>query len=174
MEEFDMHFVLIIILLGIIGFIFKSVARTPNSGTDETAAEGTPYRKRTYFFSKAERSFFDVLTLISKENNYYLFAKVRLADLLSIERGTKERQKYFNKIAAKHIDFLICDQKYIKPLIAIELDDSSHQTKNRTMRDDFVVTAMAKAGLPLMRVSVRSAYNVNEIKQQINSLLSGI
>ena len=32
---------------------------------------------------------------------------------------------YWNKINRKHVDFLICDDETLKPLVGIELDDST-------------------------------------------------
>ena len=38
--------------------------------------------------------------------------------------------KYENKISGKYIDFLFCDPVTMQPVLAIELDDASHQRKN--------------------------------------------
>ena len=58
-----------------------------------------PYTKREYFFSKAERSFYGVLK-DAVGTDYALFAKVRLCDLVSVEKGTEKRQSFQNKIEA--------------------------------------------------------------------------
>ena len=96
---------------------------------------------------------------------------VRLADLVYIERGTEKRQSYFNRIQSKHIDFVLCDRNDIKPILAIELDDSSHRRADRIARDEFVDNALAQAGLPLLRVPVRANYDPAELRNQIQDAI---
>jgi hypothetical protein len=67
--------------------------------------------------------------------NYLVFAKVRLADLLYLPKGTQGRQAAFNRIQSKHVDFLLCSKDAVRPLLAIELDDSSHGEQSRITRD---------------------------------------
>ncbi len=85
-------------------------------------------------------------------------AKVRLADLLFVTNKT-EHQKYFNKIVGKHIDFLICDAATMKPALAIELDDSSHNRARRKKRDHFINEALTAAGFSLLRVRAQRQYS---------------
>jgi hypothetical protein len=39
--------------------------------------------------------------------------------------GSSARKKAFNKISAKHFDFLLCDREELSVACAIELDDVS-------------------------------------------------
>ena len=64
----------------------------------------------------------------------------------------KQYMKYFHKIAQKHVDFVICDQN-LYVLFAIELDDSSHETKDAKKRDRLKDKAFAAAGIPLKRIT---------------------
>ena len=50
--------------------------------------------------------------------------------------------KYFHKIAQKHVDFVICDQD-LYVLFAIELDDSTHETRDARKRDHLKDKAFA-------------------------------
>ncbi|MEZ6129980.1 MAG: DUF2726 domain-containing protein [Planctomycetaceae bacterium] len=131
-----------------------------------------PYQRKDYLLTKAERSFLGVLQN-AVGNQYLIFAKVRLADLVFIPRGTDKRQSHFNRIQSKHIDFVLCDHDVVRPLLAIELDDSSHNRADRQERDGFVDSALAAAGLPILHVTARSGYNVQElanaIQQQIQT-----
>lgn len=127
-----------------------------------------PYRRKDYLLSKAERSFFGVLNQAVGQE-YWLFAKVRVADLLWMPKGTESRQSHFNRIQAKHVDFVLCDRDSVRPILALELDDSSHRESARTSRDAFVDSALRAAGLPLLRVPCNSAYNVDELRTQIRA-----
>ena len=130
-----------------------------------------PYAARRFFFSKAERSFYGVLQQCVPVG-YVLFAKVRLADVVRVNKGTQKRQAALNRITSKHVDFLVCDEATVSPRLVIELDDSSHQKADRRQRDEFVDTALQVAGIPIMRVPVRQGYNTNALAEEIQTLLS--
>lgn len=138
------------------------------SATKKATSTALPYRRKDYLLSKAERSFFGVLhQAVGQE--YLIFAKIRVADLLWMPKGTDSRRSHFNKIQAKHIDFVLCDHDVVRPMLAIELDDSSHGSATRQSRDAFVDEALRTAGLPLLRVPCKAAYNVNELKAQLRA-----
>ena len=59
-----------------------------------------------------------------------VLAKVRLADLIEANERHPQWQANFNRIRSKHVDFVLCDN-WLRPLLAIELDDSSHKRIDR-------------------------------------------
>ena len=79
--------------------------------------------------------------------------------------------KYRNKITQKSVDFVIVEKNYLNPLLAIELDDSSHNRKDRIKRDNFIEKALKDAGLPLLRIKRKQSYNVHEISSLIYNIL---
>ncbi len=91
----------------------------------ETAKKELPYRLRDDFLSPAEFSFYKVFSSIYG-TRLTVQSKVRLADVFFVSRPN-ENYNYFNRIAQKHLDFLICDSVTMKPLLGVELDDASHQ-----------------------------------------------
>nr|WP_298768795.1 DUF2726 domain-containing protein [uncultured Shewanella sp.] len=93
------------------------------------------YKQRHALFSPAESTFFKILLIAiqspSFDKQYQLFGKVRIADVLT-PQGNVNRQQWqiaFNKISAKHFDFVLCDKQTLKVIAVIELDDKSHQQK---------------------------------------------
>jgi hypothetical protein len=131
-----------------------------------------PYHKTDNLLTPAERSFFGVLGQ-AIDNDLYIFAKVRLSDLLWLPQGTKNRQSYMNRIQSKHVDFVLCDSANTEPRLLIELDDSSHQRARRRSRDAFLDEAVRRAGLPILRVPAKRSYAPAELRQLISSLLAG-
>jgi len=101
---------------------------------------------------------------------FVIFAKVRLADIFFVTRR-QENFSYFNRIAQRHVDFLLCDPATLKPLLGIELDDASHQRPRRRERDAFVDEVFRAAALPLLRFPAQSGYNTGEVRAKIMAAL---
>jgi hypothetical protein len=98
--------------------------------------------------------------------------KVALGDIFFVTRPNENRSAY-NRINRKHVDFLICDPKTMKPRFAIELDDSSHQRQDREERDEFVDGVFHAANLPLIHVPAQSTYNTSELGFLFKRALQG-
>jgi hypothetical protein len=129
---------------------------------------GLPYRRVDPFLSEAERSFFGVLRRVAG-NNRVVFVKVRMFDLLTVPGDAARRQSHVNRIMSKHVDFVVCDAARLIPLVAIELDDRSHDSAARLRRDALVDRAFAAAGLPLVHVRAKRSY----VTADIEALLRG-
>ena len=84
-----------------------------------------PYRRRDHLLTAAELSFYGVLSRVV-EGRFQVAWKVRMADVLWVPGGTADRQRHLNRILAKHLDFVLCHPGSSAPVLAIELDDSSH------------------------------------------------
>jgi hypothetical protein len=157
------------VLAGIVGLVSRLAARsTPKISTTQPFA-ALPYSKKQYFFSAAERSFYEVLKrLISPD--YTLFAKVRLADLVYVTKGTTAWRSHFNRINGKHIDFVLCNRD-LAPVVAIELDDSSHDEEERQARDEFVDRVLTSAALPIVHIRAKRAYAPDEVRGVLHPYL---
>jgi ssDNA-binding Zn-finger/Zn-ribbon topoisomerase 1 len=131
------------------------------------------YQKSEALFTPAERSFLGVLKQ-AVGNNAAIFGKVRVADVVepraSLGRGA--RQKAFNRISAKHFDFLLCDKEDLSVACAIELDDGSHNSKRRQERDEFLKEVCKSAGVPLIQVPAKSAYAISEVRSLLPRYLT--
>src|SRR3984893_11003328 len=87
-----------------------------------------PYSKKKFFFSAAERSFYEILRRMAPDHT--VFAKVRMCDVITVSKESGSWRASRNRIQSKHLDFLICDAT-LAPVVAIELDDSSHESEER-------------------------------------------
>ena len=132
-----------------------------------------PYRKSNYLMSKAERSFYGVLVQ-AVGNSGVVFSKVRVADVLSPQKGLKrgDWQRAFNAISSKHFDFIVCEPADCSITLAIELDDSSHGSSKVRKRDDLLNGACHSAGLPLLRIKAARSYALAEIQRQVVTAIS--
>lgn len=131
------------------------------------------YVSKRSLFTAAERSFLGVLEVIDL-GHLSIASKVRLADVFDVTKGySRSRwQSAFNRISAKHVDFLLLQKSDGKPVLGIELDDQSHQRAERKERDPFVDHVFESAGLPLLRIKAQATYNPSLIVEQIEAAIS--
>ncbi len=138
-----------------------------NTAEDNTVANVKPVRcsARGELLSAAERSFYGVL-LLATSNKDHIFAKVRIGDVIkTTDISTR------NRLNQKHVDFVLCDKETIRPIVAIELDDASHDAEDRIERDGFVDAAFACAKIPIVHLKARHAYTPQDIRTAINDAL---
>ena len=121
---------------------------------NEEDIERLPYRKK-YVLTKNEYWFYKNLKEIADKYGYAILAKIRFADLVEVndEAGKSEYMKYFGKIKAKHIDFILCKKENLYPELLIELNDNSHKKEDRIKRDEFVKKIADKVGYKMIFVN---------------------
>lgn len=156
--------VAVFVLFLVLSAIARSIGKQSSAGA---------YQALPHLLSKAERSFYGVLAQAVGSTGT-VFAKVRVADVISPRKGLGRAgwQRAFNAISAKHFDFVVCDPNTSAILLAVELDDSSHNTGRGRARDDLVNKACASAGVPLLRVKAAPGYVLTEIRRQALALMA--
>lgn len=156
---------IVLALLALVAYRIRS-----QEGLSDTAL---PYSKAPSLFTPAERSFFGVLTQ-AVGNDFQIFGKVRVADVLTVKEGLERsaRNTAFNRISAKHFDFLLCSPSDLSVLCAIELNDKSHGQRKRQERDDFLDAACKAACLPLVVFPAQAAYTPADVAAKIAQALS--
>ena len=155
-----------VIFLGMALLALVIVAAIDKQRTSER--ETSPYTRKPALFSPAERSFLGVLDQ-ALGDDYRVFGKVRVADIIETKKGleNKVRQAAFNRINAKHFDFVLCNKDDLSVVGAIELDDKSHQQRKRKERDAFLVGLCEAASLPLMQMKAKRGYSVAELRTRV-------
>lgn len=124
------------------------------------------YKSRHRLFTPTESAFLYALEkAIGSE--YRVFGKVRLADIVDTEVYRGVGDKAFGLIAYKHVDFLVCDKSDSSIVCAIELDDKSHQSEKRKIKDAEKDYALNSAAIPLVRFPVNSSYVLNGIRIKV-------
>lgn len=82
-----------------------------------------------------------------------VYAKVRLADVLSIERSGIHDDQYRYALQA-HFDFVVTDTEDL-PLLAVEFDGRGHDVPHAQARDAMKNALCEKFELPLLRINRR-------------------
>lgn len=137
------------------------------------AEKGYAYQTKGPLFTPAERSFLGILDS-AVSNDYRIFGKVRVADVISPKKGMSRKnwQTAFNKISAKHFDYALCCKNTLKVIAVIELDDISHNRKSSIARDKFLESACESANLKLVRFPAKARYIVSEVREKIENTIN--
>jgi very-short-patch-repair endonuclease len=106
------------------------------------------------------------------KGRYRIFCKVRLADVVYVPGLDRDERRWFRRIGAYHVDFVLCDPETTAPLLVVELDDRSHQNERQTQRDEFKDKVLAAASVPVYRVRAAEAYDPAELAANVNRMIA--
>lgn len=167
-----MIFIVILLIAVIVFLVIKekknaNMQRNPNETEIEKADNliELPYRKK-FLLTKNEWYFYKNLKPVADELGYTVLAKIRMADLVEVSvKEQKDYLKYFNKINKKHIDFALAKPENLQIELLIELDDNSHESKQKD-RDAFVEAVYSKTGYKILRTK-----GTADLKEKISEIL---
>jgi hypothetical protein len=125
-------------------------------------AERLPYRLRENFMSTPELALLRTLQEMVG-SRYIICPKVALNDVFYIARPN-ENVHFFNKIFRKHVDFLLCDPRALKPVIAVELVKPVSRNETRDA-DQFMEDLFLSAGLPLVHIPSSERYVLQHVAE---------
>jgi very-short-patch-repair endonuclease len=108
------------------------------------------YAAKSSLMSRTESDFFIKLERVVSER-YYVFPQVHLSAILDHRVKGQEWKYAFSHINGKSVDYVLCSRTTLKPTYAIELDDATHDQKDRRQRDREVERIFEAANLPLVR-----------------------
>jgi len=167
---------IIILLLAFIVFtiLFIKEKKKASGGTSKQPVNYEPaniekdtlpvagaYQKK-WLLTYNEKDTYKALKEICEQNQLHLMTKVRLLDLVEPIKGNPKYKSYLYKIQAKHIDFVICDEKLVARCM-IELDDNSHTQTDRIARDQFVDEVLQSVGYKILHIKAVTDQTKEEI-----------
>lgn len=152
------------------GLLFYLKRRDQEAEHDGVEMHISPYIRRTALLTPTEQQFYARL-FQAVGNEVLICPKVRLADVIEVRGDAIEWQSAWNRIAARRLDFVLATADTHQILLAIELDDSAHALPARQKRDEWLDRAITAAGLPLLRVRVRSDYDPGALRREVEQKL---
>lgn len=167
-------FIIILLILIIIALAIINIKNNNQSKDDNSIDENMPYNRK-YLLTKNEWMFYKKIKPICDKYNLHIISKVRLADIVEVKKGldSKERQKYFNKIKNKHIDFILYNPENLAIIALIELDDRSHEQNERAKSDKFKNNLFNTVGYKLVRAKQNDNFEKLLIENNIIELTPG-
>lgn len=127
---------------------------------------GYQYRRKKYLMTSHEHDFFNLLNKMFGDK-YFVFPQMQLSSLLDHKVYKQNWKGALGRINQKSVDYVICDKIYLNPLVAIELDDWSHDSEDRIERDGLVEAIFEEAQFPLVRFRNLSNISDDEIFEKI-------
>lgn len=156
--------VLLIVAIFVFIFLVEIIGKRPEKPVYE-------YKRRECIMTDAERKCFNSL-VEAVGATYYVFPQIHLPAIL--EHKIKNGQNWFaafRHIDEKSVDFVLCTKNDLYPILAIELDDWSHERPSRQERDREVEHILKDVNLPLLRLKDNSD-NIAVLNQKILSKIT--
>lgn len=114
--------------------------------------------------------FFHKLTNALPE--YHIFVQVQLSRIIEANsEETSEHSFWFNRISRQSVDYVITDSDGQTTLVAIELDDWTHNSKSRQKADDKKDKALASAGIPIVRFHAERMPSVDMLRHELTQVI---
>ncbi|EKE28184.1 MAG: hypothetical protein ACD_3C00086G0028 [uncultured bacterium (gcode 4)] len=129
---------------------------------DEESLEIKKFVYEKIFFTPNELNFYRQLEEYLADKEVILLSKVRLADIFWVRDQKKDKIAFgmFQKIKAKHIDFVISDLNW-KLKFCIELDDCTHDKEKKW--DIFKNKLFDTMNIEFIRYKTAKKYTFSEL-----------
>lgn len=74
-------------------------------------------------------------------------------------------------LTQKHVDFVICDKNHCEPVLAIKLNDITHEAYDRWERDIKVSDMFHQAQFPLLFIQFKDQYDTELLTRKLEQYL---
>lgn len=103
---------------------------------------------------------------------YYIFSQVQLSRIIEpSEEAGNDRSFWFNRICRQSVDYVLVARDAQTTLLAIELDDWTHESKQRQKQDAKKDKALASAGIPIIRFHAERLPSVEMLRHDVMQVL---
>ena len=118
--------------------------------------------------TEAERAFYARLRVAVPQ--YAVLCQVQISQFVEV-RNVKDRLGVRNRYDRLSADFVVCAEDF-RPLLVVELDDSSHDRPAQRARDAKKDAVLAAAGVPVVRF--RGTVSGDRIREDVLKALRGV
>jgi hypothetical protein len=126
-----------------------------------------PYQRRGVLLPADEIPFFRALQAAVRDD-WVVFSRVPLAEVLKVRRQAHPAQGWQRRLGGKHLDYVLCDPQTLEVKLAIQVAGTAEE---KSAKHEFVILAMAAAGLPLLRVTKLEKPEPAAVRKEIEAAL---
>ena len=149
----------IFLLLGVFVAVMLVFAFLKIKAQDKARGEAWPFYAKKPLSQPEQVLYF---LLIKALPDHIILAQVQLSRLLGVKKGNNA-QAWSNRINRMSVDFVICN-KDSSIVAVIELDDATHERKDRQVADAKKDRALAAAAVRIVRWQVTTIPDVATIQ----------
>lgn len=157
-----MELVLFSILILVVAASVVAAKYTDNTGNP------FPFNRKDSVFSNIEASFLNLLER-SVGDKFKVVSRVKLIELIDCKPGLskKARRLAIDKAKNKQLDFVLVDKESLNIVAAVDLVNNANKSGHNAQKDWFVSGALESAGIPHIRMKVKSGYKSSEVRNAI-------
>ncbi|WP_230659197.1 DUF2726 domain-containing protein [Psychrobacter sp. I-STPA10] len=98
----------------------------------------------------------------------HIFSQVQLSRIIEpSDEAASDRQFWFNRICRQSVDYVLVAPDAQTTLLAIELDDWTHESKARQKADAKKDKALASAGIPILRFHAERLPSIEILRHEV-------
>lgn len=154
MSSFTLLVVILVVVMIVVLALIK--AKTKDGGS----AEVWPFYAKNPLSQPEQVLYF---RLVQALPDHIILAQVQLSCLLGVKKGYNH-QSWLNRINRMSADFVVCN-KDSSIVAVIELDDATHQRKNRQAADAKKDKALGAAGVQVIRWQAKLIPDLSTIQK---------
>lgn len=143
--------------------------KTSTASKSTTTTDTTQYEKKE-LLTEYEKYFYNIISS-NFGNDYVIMPQVNLA---SVVNKIKDFPKQYQNELYRNIDFGIFTKVTLSPLLLIEINDKTHEQKERQERDKKIKEICDKANIKLItfysKYDNKPNYVINRIKNELEKI----
>lgn len=157
-----MEFALLSILVLVVGASVVASKFTDDGGNPY------PFTRKQSVFTQVESAFLNLLER-AVGDQYKIVSRVKLIDVIDCKQGlsVKAKRAAINKVKNKQLDYVLIDKEKLTIVAAVDLVNNANRDGHKAQRDWFVNGALEAAGIPHIRMKVKSGYKPSEVRDAI-------
>jgi len=157
-----------VVIVALAGFAQSFSGRGSVKGAEARKSAEYRYLAKNEVMTPAETSFYKRLEKVV-DGRYYIFPQIHLSSLMINKTMGKYYKLGYQRIQRRSVDYVLCDKTSMKPIYAVELDDSTHDNAKREGRDSMVEGMLRDINLPLVRFRNVSKLTDDQITQKFKA-----
>lgn len=143
--------------------------RKSNLNKDNIKEDTVAIYSRRKFITDYERYFYNIFVELEQELMIKIVPQVSLSTIIK-----KEVNNYYITELFRNIDFAVFDKEYKEVLLLIEINDSTHNTKTRSIRDKKVEKILKDAGIRLIKFYSNYPNKYDYVKSRVRNEIINI
>jgi len=159
-----------LVVLGIIIVASRFMGTLFKEQTINKKKKQYTYTSKEYLITQNENQFYNTLSNMVGAQ-YVIFPQIHLSAIVDHKVKGQNWKGAFSHINSKSVDYVVCTKQDLKPVCAIELDDSTHNREDRRLRDIEVDRILEQAHLPLIHISISDSKNADAVKEYLSRIL---